>query len=87
MTRSRTPLEAAAGKLVAAIQREWDMELGEPEAAISFDAMDAAHHLPQAASKFGSLESVIGPGSTFAGSALRVLAIVSVHRSLNGVGL
>jgi len=62
-------LEAAAGKLIAAIQKEWDMELGEPEAATSYDVMSAAHSLLQAASKFGSIEGVIGSGSveTFLG--------------------
>jgi len=69
MTRSRAPLEAAAGKLIAAIQKEWDLELGEPWAATSIDVMNAAHSLLQAASKFGSVETVVGSGSivTFLG--------------------
>lgn len=39
------------------------MELGEPEAATSFDVMNAAHDLLQAASKFGSIETVVGMSS------------------------
>lgn len=69
MTRSRTPLEAAAGKLIAAIQKEWGIEAGEPGSAASENVMHAAHHLLQAASKFGSIVSVTGSGSvsTFLG--------------------
>ena len=70
MTRSRTPLEAAAGKLIAAIQKEWGVEAGEPRSAESENVMHAAHDLLQAASKFGSIVSVIGSGSvsTFLGA-------------------
>ncbi|MCR8959779.1 hypothetical protein M0765_019150 [Variovorax sp. S2] len=69
MTRSPTPLEAAAGKLIAAIQKEWGIEAGEPESAASENVMHAAHDLLQAASKFGSIVSVTGLGSvsTFLG--------------------
>jgi len=69
MTRSPTPLEAAAGKLIAAIQKEWGIEAGEPESAASENVMHAAHDLLQAASKFGSIVSVTGSGSvsTFLG--------------------
>jgi hypothetical protein len=63
MTSSRTTLEAAAGKLIAAIQKEWGIEAGEPESAASENVMHAAHELLQAASKFGSIVSVIGSGS------------------------
>jgi hypothetical protein len=63
MTRSRTPLESAAGKLIAAIQEEWGIEVGGPEAAASEEAMHAAHGLLQAASKSGAIESVIGSSS------------------------
>ncbi|KWT97695.1 MULTISPECIES: hypothetical protein [unclassified Variovorax] len=66
MTRSRTPLEVAAGKLIAAIQKEWDIEAGEPESAAGEHAMHATHELLQAASKFGSIVSVIGSGSVSA---------------------
>lgn len=66
MTRSRTPLEAAAGKLIAAIQKEWGNEAGEPQSAESESVMHAAHELLQAASKFGSIVSVIGSGSVSA---------------------
>lgn len=63
MTRLRTPLETAAGKLITAIQKEWGIEAGEPQAAASENAMHAAHDLLQAASKFGSIVSVTGSGS------------------------
>jgi hypothetical protein len=66
MTRLRTPLEAAAGKLIAAIQKEWGIEAGEPESAASEDVMHAAYGLLQAASNFGSIESAIGSGSVAA---------------------
>lgn len=39
MTRSRTPLEAAAGKLIAAIQKEWGLEAGESTSAASENVM------------------------------------------------
>lgn len=70
MTRARTPIEAAAGKLIAAIQKEWDIEAGEPEAAASESVMHAAHDLLQAASEFGSIANAIGSGSvsTFLGA-------------------
>ncbi|RYG57887.1 MAG: hypothetical protein EON56_01335 [Alphaproteobacteria bacterium] len=69
MTRSRTPLEAAAGKLIAAIQKEWHIEAGESGSAASEKVMHAAHDLLQAASKFGSIASTVGTGSvsTFLG--------------------
>lgn len=69
MPRHRTPLEAAAGKLIVAIQKEWGSEAGQPWAARSEAVMHSAHALLQAASKEGSIESVIGPGSvrTFLG--------------------
>lgn len=69
MACHRTPLEAAAGKLIVAIQKEWGSEAGQPWAARSETVMHSAHALLQAASKEGSIESVIGPGSvrTFLG--------------------
>ncbi|SCK35366.1 hypothetical protein VAR608DRAFT_3197 [Variovorax sp. HW608] len=63
MTRSRTPLQAAAGKLIAAIQKEWVIEFGQPERYASENVMNEAHLLLQAASKPGSIASVIGTGS------------------------
>lgn len=48
---------------------EWGSEAGQPWAARSEAVMHSAHALLQAASKEGSIESVIGPGSvrTFLG--------------------
>jgi hypothetical protein len=62
MPRHRTPLEVAAGKLISAIQREWDAEVGTPESVVSEEVMHAAHSLLQAA-KADSMASVIGTGS------------------------
>jgi hypothetical protein len=45
MTNSRTELEAAAGKLISAIQKEWHSEAGEPESAASEAVMHLAHEL------------------------------------------
>ena len=49
MSPQRTPIEAAAGKLISAIQKEWTAELGEPCAEQSEHAMNRAHSLLQAA--------------------------------------
>ncbi len=59
MRPSRTPLEAAAGKLISAIQREWHAEAGEPSALESEEVMHACHGLLKAA-KNGSLSAVLG---------------------------
>jgi len=69
MPRHRTPLEAAAGKLIVAIQKEWASEAGQPWAARSEKVMHSAHALLLAACKEGSVKSVVGPGSvrTFLG--------------------
>ncbi|MBV7462564.1 MULTISPECIES: hypothetical protein [unclassified Acidovorax] len=62
MTNSQTELEAAAGKLISAIQKEWHSEAGQPESAASEAVMHSAHDLLQA-SKSGSLATVVGSGS------------------------
>lgn len=62
MPRNRTPLEAAAGKLISAIQREWSAEAGEPSSEISENVMHRSHALLQAA-KQGSISSVVGAGT------------------------
>jgi hypothetical protein len=59
MPRSRTPVEAAAGKLVSAIQREWGEEAGEPTSAASEEVMHACHLLLQTA-KNGSIPTLLG---------------------------
>ena len=63
MPSNRTPLEAAAGKLIAAIQKEWHAEAGEPKAAASEEVMHQSHLLLQSAKREGSITSVIGPGT------------------------
>ena len=59
MKPSRTPLEASAGKLISAVQREWLAEAGEPSAAESEEVMHSCHGLLQAA-KNGSLSATLG---------------------------
>lgn len=49
MTKQRTETEAAAGKLISAIQKEWGEELGEPVAVGSEEAMSKGHDLLKAA--------------------------------------
>jgi hypothetical protein len=58
ITSARTPLEAATGKLIAAIQKEWSSELGEPPKE-SEQVMYACHDLLQAAKK-NMLDSILG---------------------------
>ena len=58
MVKNKTKLEAAAGKLITAIQKEWHEEAGEPEADISEDVMDKGHDILQAA-KNGNVYSLL----------------------------
>jgi len=58
MTKQRSPLERAAGKLISAVQREWDAEVGEPGAVVSEEVMHNSHDL-LAAAKSGSLEATL----------------------------
>ena len=64
MTAQRTAQEAAAGKLISAIQKEWTAELGEPHADQSEQAMNRAHDLLQAA-KAGTVRECLN-GQTVA---------------------
>lgn len=56
----RTPLEAAAGKLISAIQKEWGEEAGRPESAVSEEVMHTSHDLLQAAVREGSIAGALG---------------------------
>ena len=58
MPRVRVPLELAAGKLIFAIQREWNAEAGGPGGAESEEVMHSAHALLKAA-RAGSLARVL----------------------------
>lgn len=49
MTKNRTNLEIAAGKLISAIQKEWGKEVGESVADVSESVMNKGHDLLQAA--------------------------------------
>jgi hypothetical protein len=70
MSRKRTKLEAAAGKLISAIQKVWTKELGEPEAELSEEVMNRAHDLLKAA-KEEQVEALLSGNSvsTFLGGA------------------
>ena len=48
MPREKSESEIAAGRLILAIQKEWGLELGEPEAEQSELVMGRAHELLQA---------------------------------------
>ena len=63
MARTRTPLEAAAGKLVSGIQKEWGEEVGEPSSPVSEEVMHTSHSLLQSAAAHGSLSPVLGSAS------------------------
>lgn len=58
MPGSRTDTEYAAGKLIAAIQKEWIGQLGEPDADVSENVMNSAHEL-LAAAKSNSLIAIL----------------------------
>jgi len=58
MTKKRTDTEAAAGKLILAIQKEWGEELGHPVAAESEEVMGKGHDLLKAA-KANELRKVL----------------------------
>ena len=49
MTKQRTKLEMAAGKLISAIQKEWGNELGESVSDINEDVLGKGHEILQAA--------------------------------------
>ncbi|WP_160153106.1 hypothetical protein [Microbulbifer sp. ALW1] len=48
MPREKSDSEKAAGKLISAIQKEWNEEAGTPQAEQSEGVMDLAHELLQA---------------------------------------
>jgi len=59
MPKKRSDLEAAAGVLVSAIQKEWTAEIGEDSASESEAVMHNSHGLLQAA-KAQSLSKLLG---------------------------
>jgi hypothetical protein len=63
MPRTRSNLEKAAGKLIAAIQKEWTAEMGTPTSSASEQVLHTSHGLLQAASAHGTIAGVIGTGS------------------------
>jgi len=58
MVKEKNKLEIAAGKLISAIQKEWNTELGEPEAEISEEIMNKGHDLLEGA-KNNNLEGLL----------------------------
>lgn len=58
MPRKRNPVGIAAGKLILAIQKEWNEVLGEPETMAAQKVMDRAHVLLQA-SQSSSVSSLL----------------------------
>jgi len=48
MSKNKTQLERAAGKLISAIQKEWGKEERESEAGFSEEVMDKGHDLLKA---------------------------------------
>ena len=48
MPRIKSDSEKAAGKLISAIQKEWNEEMGTPQAEQSEEVMGLAHNLLQA---------------------------------------
>ena len=48
MPVEKTKVRKTAGKLVSAIQKEWNRELGEPGAVVSEEVMHNSHGLLQA---------------------------------------
>lgn len=53
MTKNRTEMESAAGKLISAIQKEWGNELGKSAAGESEEIMNKGHDLLKAAKENG----------------------------------
>lgn len=62
MPQKRSDVEAAAGKLISAIQKVWGAETGESVAQVSEEVMDLAHGLLQARTATGML-AVLGERS------------------------
>lgn len=60
MPRKRNPVGIAAGKLILAIQKERNEELGEPEAVVARKVMDRAHVLLQASDSASVLNLLDG---------------------------
>lgn len=49
MPKVKCAIEIAAGKLISAIQKEWNKEAGEPESEYSEEIMHKSHNLLRAA--------------------------------------
>ncbi len=58
MPKQKNEIEAAAGRLISSIQKDWISELGEESAPESEEVMHTSHHLLQAA-KANTLASLL----------------------------
>ena len=58
MAKDKNKIEIAAGNLISAIQKEWNNEIGEPEAVTSEEIMNKGHDLLKGA-KNNNLENVL----------------------------
>ena len=59
MPKTRAELEAAAGRLISAVQKEWNAEAGEASASESESVMHTCHELLKSA-KAQSLRTLLG---------------------------
>lgn len=62
MPKQRSELEAAAGQLILAIQKEWNREMGEGSVPESEAVMHKSHRILQAA-KANEIASLLGEQS------------------------
>jgi hypothetical protein len=88
MPKERTAIEAAAGKLISAVQREWGAEAGTPEEKLSEQVLYRAHDLLQSA-KADSLCAKLGShgvadylGASWVGQHLSVMPMIKELESL-----
>jgi hypothetical protein len=88
MPKLRTEVEAVAGRLILAIQKEWHNELGEESASESEEIMHTSHYLLQAA-KANTLTSLLGGrtiaqflGSSWVGRHPRVIPTIKEFQVL-----
>lgn len=62
MPRNRTDIEAAAGRLISAVQKAWGSELGTSTANTGEHVLGRAHELLRAAQS-GTLDAILASGS------------------------
>lgn len=60
MSKKKTELQKAIGKLISEIQKHWGEEIHEANADFSLDVMDSAHNLLQAGTP-ERVRALLGP--------------------------